>query len=440
VKHHTTGRLARSAAVVTASLACVANADTLFVTGVVPVSSGDAAVINQLEALGEVVTVVKDSASTTGHAGGKDLVVISDSVAPGKVNNKFTQVAVPVLVFEPYLYDNLGMTGAVAGTDFGGSGLQDSLRMSGTHPLTAGLAGVVAVGTAPVKFSWGKPGAAATVAATLKNNTSRPTIFAYRAGDLLASGTTAPARRVALYLNTGATDTWNAIGRLLFATAAQWARDGTIPPPPEAVRILPLGDSITRGRIGHWSYRRDLEAALTDAGCSFDFVGTEYGPSSGPGEPLIDRDNEGHSGLRTDQIRARMSNWLPGNEHDWALIHVGTNDVLQGTSISAARTEISKIIDKLRGANPNVGILLAQVIPNRPENEAAVAALNDAIASLGVQKDTPASPVIVVDQYSGYSSFTQNYDQIHPNDAGEAMIAGRWFAALHPRIAAYCQQ
>jgi acyl-CoA thioesterase I len=426
VKHHTTGRLARSAAVVTASLACVANADTLFVTGVVPVSSGDAAVINQLEALGEVVTVVKDSASTTGHAGGKDLVVISDSVAPGKVNNKFTQVAVPVLVFEPYLYDNLGMTGAVAGTDFGGSGLQDSLRMSGTHPLTAGLAGVVAVGTAPVKFSWGKPGAAATVAATLKNNTSRPTIFAYRAGDLLASGTTAPARRVALYLNTGATDTWNAIGRLLFATAAQWARDGTIPPPPEAVRILPLGDSITRGRIGHWSYRRDLEAALTDAGCSFDFVGTEYGPSSGPGEPLIDRDNEGHSGLR--------------NEHDWALIHVGTNDVLQGTSISAARTEISKIIDKLRGANPNVGILLAQVIPNRPENEAAVAALNDAIASLGVQKDTPASPVIVVDQYSGYSSFTQNYDQIHPNDAGEAMIAGRWFAALHPRIAAYCQQ
>ena len=57
--------------------------------------------INELEALGEVVTVVKDSASTRGNANGKDLVVISDSVAPGKVGNKFTQVAVPVLVFEP---------------------------------------------------------------------------------------------------------------------------------------------------------------------------------------------------------------------------------------------------------------------------------------------------------------------------------------------------
>lgn len=440
MNHQVTVNVARAAAIIAWSLAFVANADTLFVSGAVPVSTGDAAAINQLEALGEVVTVVRDGASTTGNANGMDLVVISDSVAPGKVNDKFSQIAVPVLVFEPYLYDNLGMTGPVLGTDFGRSGSQDRLRMSGTHPLTAGLTGIVTVGTAPATFNWGKPGAAAIVAATLRSNTSRPTIFGYRTGDLLASGTSAPARRVALYLNAGATDSWNAAGRSLFAAAAQWARDGTDPPPAETVRILPLGDSITRGRIGHWSYRRDLESALRGAGCSFDFVGTENGPSSGPGTPLVDRDNEGHSGLRTDQIRNRMSNWLPGNDHDWALIHVGTNDVLQGTSISAARTEISKIIDKLRGANANVGILLAQVIPNLPGNEAAVAALNDAIATLGAQKDTSASPVIVVDQYSGYSTLTQNYDQIHPNDAGEAMIAERWFAALHPRIAAYCLQ
>ena len=32
--------------------------------------------------------------------------------------------------------------------------------MTGSHPLTAGLSGVVTVGTAAVRFSWGKPGAA----------------------------------------------------------------------------------------------------------------------------------------------------------------------------------------------------------------------------------------------------------------------------------------
>ena len=414
-------------------------ADTLFVAGAIPVSSGDAAAVSELQSLGLTVTVVTDSASTSASATGKELVVISDSVAPGKVGNKFTQVAVPVLAFEPWVYDDLGMTGTVAGTDFGRSGVQTQMKIVGTHPLTAGLTGIVTVGNAAAHLSWGMPGAAAVVAATLKGNSTHATIFAYEAGSLLANGAAAPARRVAVHPNIGATDAWNANGRALFDAAVQWARDGSTTPPGE-IRIFPLGDSITGGRNGHWSYRRDLEAALLDAGCSFDFVGTLSGPSTGPGAPLLDRDNDGHSGLRTDQIRTRLHNWLPGNEHDWALIHAGTNDVLQDTGISAARTNISQIIDLLRGANPNVGILLAQIIPNLPENEAKVVALNDEIVSLAAQKSTPNSPVIVVDQYSGYDTFADNYDQIHPNDAGEAILAQRWFDALLPRIASSCGQ
>ena len=421
-------------------LALAAQADTLLVVGAVPVSSGDSAVIERLESLGHAVTVIKDTASSTASANGKDLVVISDSVAPGKVGNKFTQVPVPVLAFEPSVYDNLGMTGTVAGTHFGRSSIQTQIRVVGTHPLTAGLSGFVTIGNSAAHLSWGRPGAAAVVAANLKGDSSRATIFGYEAGALLVNGTTAAARRVAVYPNTGATNAWNVNGRALFDAAVQWASGGSTPPPAETVRIMPLGDSITKGRTNHWSYRRDLEAALNGAGCSFDFVGTQAGPGSAPGAPLGDRDHEGHSGLRTDQIRARINNWLPGNGNDWALVHVGTNDVLQGTSIPAARTNISQIIDRLRNANPSVGILLAQVIPNLPGNEAAVMALNDEIASLAPEKSTPASPVIVVDQYSGYSTFTHNYDEIHPNDAGDARIAQRFFEALLPQIAGYCGQ
>lgn len=420
-------------------LALAAHADTLFVVGAVPVSSGDSAVIERLESLGETVTVVKDSASTTSSANGMELVVISDSVAPGRVNNKFTGVAVPVLAFEPWLYDNLGMTGSVASTHYGRSGNKTQIRVIGTHPLAAGLSGVVTVSNSPVSQSWGKPGAAAVVAATLKGNSSKATIFGYEAGAELFNGTAAPARRVAVHLNSGATTAWNVNGRALFDAAVRWSI-GAAPPPGGTVRIMPLGDSITRGRTDHWSYRRDLEAALRDAGCTFNFVGTQSGPGSGPGVPLVDRDNEGHSGLRTDQIRARMHNWLPGNGHDWALVHAGTNDVLQGTGISAARAELSRIIGKLRDANPNVGILLAQIIPNFPANEAAVVALNDEIASLAAETTTAASPVIVVDHYSGYNSSNHNYDQIHPNDAGEAIMAVRWFDALRPRISSSCSR
>ncbi|MGH8222300.1 MAG: SGNH/GDSL hydrolase family protein [Woeseiaceae bacterium] len=423
-------------AVVTSGFALSAGADSLLVVGEIPVSSGDATTLSQLQQLGHAVTVVKDSASTAASANGKDLVIISESVAPGKVSNKFNQVSVPVIVYEPWLYDNLGLTGAVARTDYGRAQNQTKLRMTGTHPLTGGLSGIVTVGSAASAFSWGKPGAAAVVAATLRNNTARPTIFAYEAGALLANGTTAPARRVAVHPNTGTFEAWNVNGQKLFSAAVQWARTD---PLVAVTRILPLGDSITRGKTSHWSYRRNMEAALAGANCSFDLVGSQYGPASGPGSALLDRDHEGHSGFRTDEILAGLSKWLPANEPDWALIHIGTNDVLQSTSIAAARINISSMIDKLRDANPNVGILLAQVIPNRPENEAAVVALNDAIAALAAEKDMPSvSPVIVVDHYSGYSTFTHNYDQIHPNDLGEAMMAERWFQALLPRIADFC--
>ena len=83
----------------------------MFVAGAIPVSSSDAAAINRLEASGHTVIVIKDSASSSASANGMDLVVISDSVAPAKISDKFTQVSVPVLAFEPWVYDNLGMTG-----------------------------------------------------------------------------------------------------------------------------------------------------------------------------------------------------------------------------------------------------------------------------------------------------------------------------------------
>ncbi|MEX0733343.1 MAG: GDSL-type esterase/lipase family protein [Steroidobacteraceae bacterium] len=169
------------------------------------------------------------------------------------------------------------------------------------------------------------------------------------------------------------------------------------PLPAAITRIFPLGDSITRGTNSHWTYRQNVAASLTGASCSFDMVGSQFGPDSGPGSGLLDRDHEGHGGFRTDQILAGLAGWLPGNEPDWVLIHLGTNDVLQGTGITAARANIGSVIDVLRNANLNVGILLAQVIPNWPANEAAVAALNDAgvaiMATAGFKRCCQGSPV-----------------------------------------------
>ena len=53
--------------------------------------------------------------------------------------------------------------------------------------------------------------------------------------------------------------------------------------------------------------------------------------------------------------------------------------------------------------------------------------LNDEIVSLAAQKSTAASPVIVVITTRATARFRHNYDEMHPNDAGEAFMAQRWF-------------
>ena len=202
---------------------------------------------------------------------------------------------------------------------------------------------------------------------------------------------------------------------------------------------MPIGDSITEGGGTVWSYRRDFEGALLAAGCSYDLIGSRFGPTSGPAPSLIDRDHEGYWGRRAGEVLSELQEAVPGSAPDWALIHLGTNDVLQGASLASAQASIGLIIDLLRTENPSIGILLAQIIPNHPSSEADVVALNGLIASLATAKhQSGVSPVILVDQYSGYSTFVHNYDEIHPNLIGESIMADRWFQALLPEIQGVC--
>ncbi|MDP3984815.1 MAG: hypothetical protein Q8Q52_07440 [Acidimicrobiia bacterium] len=71
----------------------------------------------------------------------------------------------------------------------------------------------------------------------------------------------------------------------------------------EAVRIMPLGDSITEGKVGEATYRYFLWHDLFGAGRAVDFVGSLIGVKGGePKYADFDQDHEGHSGNRADQI------------------------------------------------------------------------------------------------------------------------------------------
>jgi lysophospholipase L1-like esterase len=208
--------------------------------------------------------------------------------------------------------------------------------------------------------------------------------------------------------------------------AAAPARSATAP-----VRIMPLGDSIT-GSPGCW--RALLWNRLQASGyTNIDFVGTL--PAQGCGVPY-DGDNEGHGGYLATNIANQnlLPGWLSATLPDVVVMHLGTNDVWSSIAPATILAAFSTLVAQMRASNPNMKILVAQILPMNPSTCAdcasRVVAFNAAIPAWAAGISTAASPVTVVDQWTGFSDATDTYDGVHPNDAGNQKISDRWYPPL----------
>ena len=100
-------------------------------------------------------------------------------------------------------------------------------------------------------------------------------------------------------------------------------------------------------------------------------------------------------------------------------------------SASSTAGELGQIIEALRGDNPNVIILLAKLIPvSDPAWNRGIDELNERMDAIAKEMSATASPVIVVDQSSGFDAETDTFDGVHPNESGERKMADKWFEAL----------
>ncbi|MFC4584965.1 cellulose binding domain-containing protein [Sphaerisporangium corydalis] len=204
-------------------------------------------------------------------------------------------------------------------------------------------------------------------------------------------------------------------------------------PPARAatVKIMPLGDSIT-GSPGCW--RALLWNKLVQGGYTgLDFVGTL--PPQGCGVSY-DGENEGHGGALVTNVadQNQLPGWLSATSPDVVLMHFGTNDVWSNRPTATILTAYGKLVDQMRVSNPAMKILVAQIIPMNPSTCAECAqravALNAAIPSWAQSKTTTQSPVVVVDQWTGFSTSADTYDGVHPNSTGDQKMANKWYPAL----------
>jgi mannan endo-1,4-beta-mannosidase len=197
-------------------------------------------------------------------------------------------------------------------------------------------------------------------------------------------------------------------------------------------RIMALGDSIT-GSPGCW--RALLWKHLQDTGhTDIDFVGTLPGQGCGF---TYDGENEGHGGfLATGIVRDnQLPGWLSATHPDVVMMHLGTNDVWSNIPASTILDAYTTLLGQMRAGNPATKLIVAKIIPMNPSNCSAcgqrVVDLNNAIPGWVQAHSTAASPITVVDQWTGFDTAADTGDGVHPNSTtGIQKMEARWYPAL----------
>ncbi|ROT28217.1 GDSL-type esterase/lipase family protein [Micromonospora sp. HM5-17] len=190
------------------------------------------------------------------------------------------------------------------------------------------------------------------------------------------------------------------------------------------VRVMPLGDSITDGFNVPGGYRIDLWQKVVAGGYTIDFVGSQAnGPAS-----LGDRDHEGHSGWRIDQIDANIVGWLTTYQPRTILLHIGTNDIAQNRDLPNAPNRLAALIDRITTTAPNAKLFVATLIP-LSFADAQVRSFNAAIPQIVQSRAAAGRQVYLVDMYPALTT-ADLADGVHPNATGYSKMATTWYDAL----------
>jgi hypothetical protein len=199
--------------------------------GSLGLSPGDAAIRDHVVGLGFEVILQGAGEPREPDLRRTSVILISSSVTSFEINTYYRALPIPILTWESWLYDDLGMTG-VAKTNGEADSTRDDFEPTEVilkhrgHPLAAGLDGTVGVTRQPRKMTWGRPGPAALWIATLPSKPTHAVIFAYEKGAPMVGMQAAPARRVGFFLWDDSAPVLTPEGWALFDAAVFWCSAG----------------------------------------------------------------------------------------------------------------------------------------------------------------------------------------------------------------------
>ncbi|RYZ07640.1 MAG: endoglucanase [Myxococcales bacterium] len=204
-------------------------------------------------------------------------------------------------------------------------------------------------------------------------------------------------------------------------------------------KILPFGDSITRGAKSSddGGYRKPLYALILAAKQNATFTGSQaHGPAEVSGQPFP-RKHEGHAGWTIDPGYNMISSSYSGistlvpspalkDSPHIILLMIGTNDLFaRDTANMAARLDV--LLDKVAENAPKALVVLAQLTP-LGHDDPNLTAYNAKLPALVQSHAAKGQHIIGVDMSK--LPTRDLADGTHPNDRGYAYMANVWYAAI----------
>jgi lysophospholipase L1-like esterase len=228
--------------------------------------------------------------------------------------------------------------------------------------------------------------------------------------------------------------------------AAHGATAGSTPDPTQT-RILIIGDSVTQGRVGDYTWRYRLWKTLRANRVAVDLVGPHTGlydvngadPYDNPGyaDPGFDQDHAARWGALmpyfTDISGLTPVELVAAYQPDVVINDLGINDLTYTSSPTQLIDAMQQFVADVRSVNPAATVILGQLTQTWHLNgsgEPVVEEYNTMLDTLVAGLDQPGARVIAARRPADYVEYVDTYDPAHPNSAGEVKLAKQFSDVL----------
>lgn len=217
------------------------------------------------------------------------------------------------------------------------------------------------------------------------------------------------------------------------------------------VTMMMLGDSISHGSTGDWTWRYRFWQHLHANNVAVDFVGPkktldtvataqmgdedfEYADAE------FDRDHACQWGLPYVKAKDDIQHLVAEFDPDYVLVLLGINDLVW-FDIQPAEFEVNlrEFIANARVGGPRVGLILGTILDTNRAHEdidfcRRVHSCNEIIRSVSAELTTVRSPIEAADTMREFFAPDHTWDGVHPNPRGELRVAAAFADVLAKRF------